>query len=183
MTPATTAAAPACSGDGLSPLTRFASVFLRTPPIRAQLAVLDLRPLDELDDERFDDVRPLPLLLLEPELELPPRLVPPVDRVELDFEAAALRLRPEDDELDPPRDEPDLPRDDELDEPDLLRDELEEPDPRREELDAPLRERSAWRLKRSVRERWLSSSSCSPSSSCDAKAKMSSTSEYSRLSS
>src|ERR671922_2042972 len=96
-TPTTTAAAAAWGGDGLSPLMRFASAFLRTPPIRGQLAVLVFRPLDELDEERFDDVRPLLALLLEPELDLPPRLLPPVDREELDFEAAVVRLRPDDD--------------------------------------------------------------------------------------
>jgi hypothetical protein len=184
-TPATTAARAACSGDGLSPETRFANAPLRTPDISAQLRLAALRLVDELDDERLDE---LPLLV-PARLRVPPLLVPPADREALGFDAAAVRLRPDEaelrfDELDPPRleepdppplDEPDPPRREELDPP-----RLDELAPRREELDPPRFEEldpppldepepprldaSAWRLKRCVRDCWLSWSSSSSSS-------------------
>src|SRR5215216_197772 len=153
--PATAAASAALAGDGLSPATRFATAARRTPDIGCQLAVLVFRVLDEPDGERFDDVRPFPLLLLE----LPLLREAPADRVALGFEGARLRTdddvdRPEDDELDSPEDdELDSPEDDELDPPcgsaaaprDLL-------------SIFPPSALCAWRLKRSARARWSSSS-------------------------
>src|SRR5215218_5821766 len=145
--PATAAASAALAGDGLSPATRFATAARRTPDIGCQLAVLVFRVLDEPDGERFDDVRPFPLLLLE----LPLLREAPADRVALGFEGARLRTdddvdRPEDDELDSPED-----------------DELDSPDdsaaaPRDLLFIFPPSALCAWRLKRSGRARWSPSS-------------------------
>ena len=161
--PATTAATAAWTGDGLSPDTRLASAPLSTPDIDAQLRPEALRLVVELE-LRFDELPPLLRLL---ELPLRVRLVA-FD--ELGFDAAALRVRPDFDELDERLEEPD-PR---LDEPDPRLE--EEPDPRFDDDDPLPRELSAWRLKRSVRDFWLSSSSSSCSSG-EADSKMSSTSE------
>src|SRR3954447_18836601 len=89
-TPATTAAAAACSGEGLSPPARLANALFSTPDTQAQLLLeerrrdddplerfeLELLPLPLVDprERLFDDDRPLPdqPLLLRLRCDEPP---------------------------------------------------------------------------------------------------------------